>query len=522
MSPVLFFPLRCYVVDEMTYKNKILPIRELPAILDKIRTGKKVVHCHGVFDLLHIGHIRYIRKAKKLGDVLVVTLTRDEFVNKGPHRPVFEDSIRAEVLASLDFVDFVAISDWPTAVEIIHLLKPDFYAKGAEFRNQKTPEIIKEEKAIESIGGKIVFIEDIVYSSSNLINKYISPFSEEVNQYLGWISERYSAKDLLKPIEKARSLRPLVVGETIVDEYQYCQTLGQSTKDPILSMKQISSDRFASGAMAVANYLSGFCDEVGFLSALGTDGEYVREEQVTNLLKENVKPFFVKKRDSQTIIRRRYSESYFSLPILEVYKMRQSSIHPEDDEAVNVRLLDLAPRYDFVVCADYGLGLMTEAMIKTLSERPEYLAVTVQTNAGNLGYHHISKYPRADYVCLADRDIRLEFREPEGDVFPMIEDVTNRLQAKIMVLTQGKRRCICFRPDEGFVEAPALSTRVLDRAGGNEAFFAVSSLCAYQNVSMDILAFLGHTAGAQAVAEYGMGQSFERLPFCRHVQSLLK
>src|SRR5207249_727057 len=86
--------------------------------------GRKIVHCHGVFDLLHIGHVRHFEQAKRMGDLLVVTLTPDRWVNKGPHRPAFPEDLRAEMLASLAAIDFVALNRWPTGVETIALLKP--------------------------------------------------------------------------------------------------------------------------------------------------------------------------------------------------------------------------------------------------------------------------------------------------------------------------------------------------------------------------------------------------------------
>ena len=110
---------------------KIQRLQDLAGILDEARSaGKTIVLCHGVFDLLHVGHIRHLQAARKLGDILVVTLTRDRWVNKGPHRPAFTDQVRAEAITALECVGYVALNEWPTAVETIHLLRPDFYVKG--------------------------------------------------------------------------------------------------------------------------------------------------------------------------------------------------------------------------------------------------------------------------------------------------------------------------------------------------------------------------------------------------------
>ncbi len=117
---------------------KVKTLEELAEHLSSLRAeGKKIVLCHGVFDLLHIGHIRHFEQAKKLGDILVVTVTQDRYVNKGPHRPAFTEDLRAESIAALDCVDYVAINNWPTSVETIKLLKPDVYGKGSDYKDAR-------------------------------------------------------------------------------------------------------------------------------------------------------------------------------------------------------------------------------------------------------------------------------------------------------------------------------------------------------------------------------------------------
>src|SRR5205807_6851579 len=157
---------------EMT-RNKVRRLEELSQTLATVRAGgKRIVHCHGVFDLLHIGHIKHLEAARKLGDALVVTLTPDRFVNKGPHRPAFPEKLRAEALASLVCVDFVAINEWPTAVETIAALKPDLYVKGVvreAGQRDHSDAIRKEEDAVQSVGGRLVLTDEETFSASTLI-----------------------------------------------------------------------------------------------------------------------------------------------------------------------------------------------------------------------------------------------------------------------------------------------------------------------------------------------------------------
>jgi rfaE bifunctional protein nucleotidyltransferase chain/domain len=161
---------------------KILDLRELAEQVGRLKSeGKKIVHCHGCFDLMHPGHIKYFQAAKKMGDYLVVTVTPDRYVDKGEGRPVFNEVLRAESIAALQCVDFVAINQWPTAVETLRLLKPHIYVKGQEFENleDKTEKIQKEVEIVREIGAEMRFTHEIVFSSTKLINQYFRAPEEE-------------------------------------------------------------------------------------------------------------------------------------------------------------------------------------------------------------------------------------------------------------------------------------------------------------------------------------------------------
>jgi len=152
---------------------KILSLDALTGILSQLKNeGKIVVHCHGCFDLMHPGHIKYFQSAKAMGDILVVTLTPDRYVDKGLGRPVFNEQLRAESIAALECVNYVAINKWQTAEDTLRLLRPDIYVKGQEFEKleDKTGKIQKEFEVIKEIGAEIRFTQEIVFSSTKLLN----------------------------------------------------------------------------------------------------------------------------------------------------------------------------------------------------------------------------------------------------------------------------------------------------------------------------------------------------------------
>ena len=171
----------------MNYK-KIINFKDIERILKKHKIkNQKIVHCHGVFDLIHIGHIKHFKEAKKNGDFLIVSITADKFVNKGSGRPIFNQNLRAEFLSSLSFVDVVTINENQTSEKLISIIKPDIYFKGPDYKNNqkdRTKNIFKEVAVVKKFGGKVIYSNDITFSSSNLINTYSNYFNDHQKSFL--------------------------------------------------------------------------------------------------------------------------------------------------------------------------------------------------------------------------------------------------------------------------------------------------------------------------------------------------
>jgi rfaE bifunctional protein nucleotidyltransferase chain/domain len=223
----------------MSQNHKIFSLNELPRVLEPHReANRKVVHCHGVFDLLHIGHIRYFEQVRSFGDVLVVTLTPDVYVDKGDKRPAFTEQLRAEAIASLSVIDYVAVNQWPTAEETLRKIRPHIYVKGSDFKSvdgDRTGKLAHEERVCRELGIDLRFTQDIVFSSTNLINWFFSSFSKELHDYLDLFRRRYSLDRVLEVVDAMARLKVLLVGDVIIDEYCYCSPLGASGKSPVLA-----------------------------------------------------------------------------------------------------------------------------------------------------------------------------------------------------------------------------------------------------------------------------------------------
>lgn len=509
----------------MELNPKIKKIEDLAVLLSDLRKDNRIVLCHGVFDLLHIGHIRYFEQAKKSGSVLVVTLTPDNFVNKGPNRPAFPQDLRAEAIASLDIVDYVAINKWPTAVEAIKLLKPHFYAKGSEYRDHSkdlTGKIIEEESAIRSIGGEIIYTEDIVFSSSKLINQFVSDYPEETRKFFELLSKTQGEEKILSYLEKSKSLKVLIIGEAILDEYIYCDMVGIAAKDPAIVVQYKSQERFSGGILAVANNVVNFCDNVDLIAMLGeyeTDEVFIKEH-----LNTKIKPIFFYKNESPTIVKQRYvGEGPSIQKLFEVHKINQHDLSDEEQSMLQDEILSRINNYDLVLVVDFGHGFISRNTAQLIAENAKFLAVNTQANSGNRGFNVISKYPSADFICLNDLEIRLEERHNPGTIFDMVRNVAVKQSCPITIVTQGKQGCICYyQPDDEMIVIPAFAKKVVDRIGSGDALIAIASLSAVQNAPPIITGFVGNAAASVAVATIGHRDSIDNAAFKKFLSTLLK
>ena len=149
----------------------VLSLTDAVSLIDRLRrNGAAVVFTNGVFDLLHPGHVRYLRQARALGDALVVGLNSDASVrrNKGPERPINPEHERAEVLAALDCVDAVVVFDEDTPAEIIRACQPDVLVKGADWPADQ----IVGRDTVEARGGRVVRVGvEPGHSTSRLIDR---------------------------------------------------------------------------------------------------------------------------------------------------------------------------------------------------------------------------------------------------------------------------------------------------------------------------------------------------------------
>ena len=254
-------------------RDKVRTLDEVAAACEQSkRAGQTVVQAHGTFDLLHLGHVRHLEAARKLGDVLIVTVTADRFVNKGPGRPVFNAELRAEMLATLEYVDWVAINEAADAVSAIERIRPSIYIKGQDYQNPQgdiTGKITLEREAVEAHGGRIHFTDEVTFSSTELINRHLNIFEPHIREHLDTLRQNGGLGELCDLIESVADYRVLIVGDAIIDEYQYVLPMHKTPKENMIATRYQDRELFAGGVFAAANHVASFCKQVDVFTCLG-------------------------------------------------------------------------------------------------------------------------------------------------------------------------------------------------------------------------------------------------------------
>ena len=487
-------------------KEKIKTLEELQQITAELKLkGKKVVHCHGVFDLLHIGHIKHFEEARTFGDVLVVTVTPDEHVHKGPNRPAFNTPLRLEALAALESVDYVAANKWHIAVETIKAIRPDIYCKGPDYQNHSddvTGKINDEEEAVKSIGGEIRYTSDITFSSSSLLNKFGDVYSESQKSFIQKLLKGRDFDEIKTKVDDLQNLKVLVIGETIIDQYIFCEALGKSGKEPVLVLRDLEMEQYAGGAAAIARHLSDFCGTLSLLSMLGEKKEHV--SFVLESLPENIEPIFIYKESSPTITKKRYVDIISKSKSLGVYSINDAQMNSENQNQLQAYLNDLIPKHDLVIVSDYGHGFISRETAKYISKQSIYKSLNAQINAANIGYHTMNNYRDIDCAIINENELRHELRDRKSGVEELMKQLSVSMQAKKLVVTQGSDGATLYDSEEDkYYYCPAFAAKVVDKIGAGDAMLALISCSLKSGFDADLSLFMGSLAAAQSVETIG-------------------
>ena len=483
------------------YEFKIKSAENISKEIGSIPRKKKVVYCHGNFDIVHPGHVRHLSYAKSKADILIASITADRFIKKGVYRPHVPQNLRALNLAAFEMVDFVLIDNNTKPLKNLKIIKPDLFAKGFEYSSGSLPPATQEEsEVVESYGGKMLFTPgDIVYSSTNLLK--LSTPQLKIEKLLSLMKNNSITFQKLKMIVKNfKKYRVSLVGDTIVDSHTKTILIGGNTKTPTPSVLFKEKINFLGGVCAVAKHMKSTGANVKVCTLLGNDSlkNYVLE----NLKKKNISV-------SAIIDPVRPTTNKNSI-IAEDYRMIK--IDTLDNQPISKNIIEKFKKFikndksDCVVFSDFRHGIFHRKSISQLVNAIPKGKFKVADSQVATRWGNINDFKNFDLITPTEKEARFSLADQDSNLSRLTEQLKKENRYSNLILKLGKMGIFCvgdkignkIKDDDDHI-AFALSSfveKVVDPVGAGDALLAYSTLAFLETKSLYIAGILGSLAAA--------------------------
>ena len=471
------------------YKKKIVTEDELLEIIGNFPRLNKVIMCHGVFDVVHPGHIRHLAYAKTKADILIASLTCDKHVSKGKYRPHIPENLRAYSLAAFDMVDYVIIDKNKKPIENLEFLKPDLFAKGFEYSDDLPKETLEETKVLDSYGGEVLFSPgDIVYSSSKLLDNHLPLIKNE--KLINVLEQaNISLDEIIQNVKDLSNFKVHVVGDTIVDTYTRTFLVGGNIKTPTFSVLYGDHEDYVGGAGIVARHLAAAGAKVIFTSVIGNDklGNFVKQEMSKTNIKCNL------------IIDENRPTTNKNVIIADNYRLLK--LDTLDNSPFNKKLIDLLveniekTKSDGIIFSDFRHGMFTKNSINTLAKGIKKNIFKVADSQVASRWGNITEFENFDLVTPNEREARFALADQDSNIGKLAGTIKTETNARNVILKLGKRG-VFFLDDTFYQSIDSFAGNIKDAVGAGDALLAYATLMMLKTKSLPQAVIVGSVAAA--------------------------
>ena len=476
------------------YNHKLKTRTELLDIIGAPPRSSKVIMCHGVFDVVHPVHIRHLNYARSKADILIASLTTDQFIEKGAYRPHVPEIIRAQTLAAFEMVDYVIIDYEAKPLSNIIFLKPDFFAKGFEYSSNLPDETQEEVDLVESYGGQMLFTPgDVVYSSSNFIE--MAPPNLDIEKLISLMNQyEISFQDLYDSLNKLQDLSVHVVGDTIIDSYTRTTLIGGQTKTPTLSVRFEDKDDYIGGAGIVALHLVAAGAKVSFTTVLGDDK--LKDFSIKGLTKAGVKVNAIIDPTRPTTNKNAIIAGGYRL--LKVDTLDNRVISKEITAEIKSHVSNV--QADAVVFSDFRHGIFNKETAKELSAVIPKGVFSVADSQVASRWGNITDFKNFDLITPNEREARFALADQDSTVGSLSNSLSEQTGCKLLILKLGEKGIFVNRnlPNDeiNYFSIGSFTDKVLDAVGAGDALLAYSTLTMLATGSEVITSIIGSIAAA--------------------------
>ncbi|MGQ0683680.1 PfkB family carbohydrate kinase [Bradyrhizobium sp.] len=478
----------------------VFETRDFKVIVDEIRCpigdGRKISFVSGNFNVVHPGHLRLLRFAAELSDVLVVGVSSD--ATPGVTLPM---DLRLDSVRSISIVDrVVALKSGPE--EFIAALRPDFVVKGKEFEARDNP----ERSVVEAYGGRLVFSSgELRFSSLSLLEReYTEPNFSAVRKPRDYpFRYAFQMGDLRNSLEKFSGLRVLVVGDLIVDDYITCDPLGMSQEDPTIVVTPIETKTFVGGAGVVAAHARGLGAEVRYCAVVGDD-EAAKFATMT-LEKQGV-AFDRFPDDSRPTTRKQRFRAQ-NKTLLRVNHLRQHPASPEIQTRMLASVEAALPHTDLILFACFNYGCLPQPLVQAIADKAAARSIMMAADSqASSQLADVSRFRNMTLITPTEREARLALNDFESGLAVIGDRLQAKALAENLVITLGAEGMLIntvkddvFRTDR----LPAFNVSPMDVAGAGDSFFTSASMALCVGSDIWQSAYLGALAAALQVSRVG-------------------
>jgi len=479
--------------SQKIFSHKIKTVSEIAELIGNRPRSKKVIMCHGTFDVVHPGHIRHLLYGKTKADILIASLTADIHIKKGNMRPYVPEELRAVNLAALEMVDYVVIDSNPTPLSNLSIIKPDFFAKGYEYKaGEVHPKTQEEIEVLDSYGGEMIFTPgDIVYSSSALLE--LAPPSIGIEKLMVLMQrERITFTDLKNSIKKFSGIRVHVIGDTIIDTYTYCSMAGGMSKTPTMSVRLNKKTDYVGGAGIVAKHLRSAGAEVTFSTVLGDDdyGRFAQED--LKLYGINLLPIVDVTRptvNKNAIVVQDYR-------LLKVDTLDNRSISDKILAKLNSQIKQTSS--DVVAFCDFRHGIFNRTTIPSLTQSIPKGVFKVADSQVASRWGNILDFQGFDLITPNEREARFALGDQDSVLRPLAIDLYEKSNCKTLILKCGDRGIITYRTAaedyKAFYAIDSFADQIIDAVGAGDALLSYATLALVSTGNEVIASILGNLA----------------------------
>lgn len=504
--------------------NKIKDHTSILEIIDQLKQmNKKIILCHGVFDILHSGHIMHFKEAKSHGDILIVSITADKFVKKGPNRPFYNLNQRMKMVSELSIVDYIVPSLEATALTNLSIIKPHIYCKGLDYKNEAddiTNNIVKEKNIVKKNKGKIIFTKSPKQSSSSILKSDFNFINNEKKKYLSKFNKKEPSY-LRKYFKKMEDLRVLVIGELIIDSYIFGEAVGKSSKDPIIVLNEKHTENYLGGAGSIAKNISAFSKKVTLLTLKKNNCSkniFIKKE-----INNSFKTMFFNKNNYRTIIKKRFVESINNRKLLGLYDLNDDLIDKGNEKKIIDFLKINKKNYDLLVVADYGHGFISEKIASIIKKNYKNLFINSQINSFNVRTQNMNKYSKSFCAVINESELRLDLRNNYDSLNYLAKTFFKKYSMKILVVTSGSKGATVFFNNKNLkpIHCPAFGLNIVDKTGSGDSFLALFSLCISSGLEENFSLFIASLAAALSLQYLANSNTIDKDNLLKSVENLL-